>query len=79
MDKEQEILSLKGKLKTNAEQIRGELEKIEALKTKLAKGYRHRDKKKYEEERRTIMEDLKKYEDEMKAIKEKLSELEEKK
>lgn len=76
MDREKEIATLKGQLKTLENNIQGELTKIKGVKAKLAAGYRRRDKEKYEAERRAIMENLKKYEAEMVEVRKKLSELE---
>lgn len=76
MDKEQEIAALKEQLKTLESNIQGELTKIERVKLVLAEGYRRRDKKKYEAERRAITENLKNYEAEMGLVKKRLLELE---
>lgn len=76
MDKEDEIKSLKEQLKSLEGKIRGELNKIEALKTRISKGYRRRDKAKYEAERREITENLRKYQEEQETVQKRLSELE---
>lgn len=76
MDREQEIKSLKEQLKSLEDNIKRELTKIEGVKSKLAAGYRRRDKEKYDAERRAIMENLKKYEAEMVEVRKKLLELE---
>ena len=75
MDKEKEIKDLKETLGFIDSAIRGELAKIETLKTKL-KGYRRHDKEKYEAERSVIKGNLKKYDDEMVEVRKKLSGLE---
>lgn len=58
------------------DKIKGELDKIKTLKSKIAAGYRRRDKEKYDAERRAIMENLRKYDAEMAGVRKKLSELE---
>ncbi len=76
IDKEKEIKDLEEKLLSVENAIRGELDKIKTLKTKISQGYRHHDKEKYEAKRRVIMGNLKKYEDEMAEVRKKISELE---
>lgn len=76
MDREQEIATLKERLKTLENNIQGERTKIQEVRAKLGAGYRRRDKEKYEGERRAIKDNLKKYEAEMAEVRKKLSELE---
>lgn len=76
MDREEETKSLTEKLVMLKGQIKGELDKIGKIKTKLSTAYRRRDKENYETERKKIAENLKKYESEMDIIEKRLSELE---
>lgn len=76
MDKEDDIHDLKTKLKAINAKINEELKKIDTLKLKISTVYRHRDKNKYEAERKDIIANLKKYDTEMDLIKKRLSELE---
>lgn len=76
MDKEQDIQRLREELASLNDKIKGELDKIKTLKSKIAAGYRRRDKEKYDAERRAIMENLRKYDAEMAGVRKKLSELE---
>jgi uncharacterized coiled-coil DUF342 family protein len=75
VDKSPEIAELRSKLRDIQERIVEKIEKIDETKTKLNTGYRHRDREKYEAERREISEDLLQYEIEMKKIKDKIKEL----
>ena len=76
MDKEKESKNLKEKLLSIENAIRGELTKIETLKTRIAKGYRHRDKGKYDAERNEVQSNLEKLKTEQETAKKQLSELE---
>lgn len=76
MDKEKEIQDLKEKLESTRAKIRGELNKIDALKLKLKTAYRRRDRAKYEEERSTILKNLNQFESELHDAERKLAELE---
>jgi hypothetical protein len=68
-DKSQEISELRGKLNTIQADIGKKLEQIQEAKSRINIGYRHRDRDKYEAERREIAKDLLYYGIEMDRIK----------
>lgn len=76
MDKEQQIKDPREKLSSIDTSIREELVKIGNLKTKIATGYRHRDKEKYINERNEVQANLTKLKNEQESIRNQLSELE---
>ncbi|MDD3813250.1 MAG: hypothetical protein PHZ02_01280 [Desulfocapsaceae bacterium] len=76
MEKDIKIKELKEQLNHIDTAIRGELVKIERLKSKITKEYRHHDKKKYDDKRNEVQVNLEKLKTDQERIKNELSKLE---